>query len=118
MKIQFTPEEKQAIVCLMELVIEADGQIDGEEINIGDDILDLFECSDEDFDLGGEMPAIVALYIVGQMESGKKQIVGDVLVELIDSDHDIADEAAIVFTMVSDLTGIRNIMDELASRID
>ena len=115
---EFTSLEKQAVVCLMELVIEADSWIDEDEIEIGDELLDAFDCTDEDFDLGQEMPVLSALYVLKGMEDEKKEVVSDIMTTLIVADRVITDEEVAVFAMVEDLIGIKTDIDHLATEAD
>ena len=108
----FTAEEKQAVISLMVGIIEADGWIDDEEIEFAQDVLDAIECSEEDFELGQDMPLLPALVIVKNMTDEQKGVVSDVITATIVADRIITAEEAVIFDYVSELTGIDIYLDE------
>ena len=63
----FSSIEKQSIISLMVGIIEADGWIDDEEIEFAEEVLDAIDCSEDDFDLGQEMPLLPALVTIKNM---------------------------------------------------
>ena len=108
----FTAEEKQAVISLMCGIIEADGWIDDEEIEFAQDVLDAIECGEEDFELGQDMPLLPALVIVKNMTDEQKGIVSDVITATIVTDRIITAEEAVIFDYVTELTGIDIYLDE------
>ena len=108
----FTAEEKQAVISLMVGIIEADGWIDDEEIEFAQDVLDAIECTEEDFELGQDMPLLPALVIVKNMTDEQKGIVSDVITATIVADRIITAEEAVIFDYVTELTGIDIYLDE------
>ena len=108
----FTSEEKQAVISLMVGIIEADSWIDDEEIEFAQDVLDAIECTEEDFDLGQDMPLLPALVIVKNMTDEQKSVVSDVITATIVADRIITAEEAVIFDYVSELTGIDDILTE------
>ena len=108
----FTAEEKQAVISLMVGIIEADGWIDDEEIEFAQDVLDAIECSEEDFELGQDMPLLPALVIVKNMTDEQKGVVSDVITATIVADRIITAEEAVIFDYVTELTGIDIYLDE------
>ena len=108
----FTSEEKQAVISLMVGIIEADSWIDDEEIEFAQDVLDAIECTEEDFDLGQDMPLLPALVIVKNMTDEQKSVVSDVITATIVADRIITAEEAVIFDYVSELTGIDDILAE------
>ena len=104
--------EKQAVISLMVGIIEADGWIDDEEIEFAQDVLDAIECTEEDFELGQDMPLLPALVIVKNLTEEQKSVVSDVISATIVSDRIITLEEAVVFDYVSELTGIDDILDK------
>lgn len=115
---EFTSIEKQAIVGLMLAIIESDGWIEDDEIEFSDEILDAIDCSEEDFDLGQEMPVLPALVTIKRMDDEKKDVVADIMATVIIADRVITEDELAIFDMVSELTGIRSIVDDLASEAD
>ena len=115
---EFTSLEKQSIVGLMLAIIEADGWIEENEIEFSDEILEAIDCSDEDFDLGQEIPYLTALVTIKRMDDEKKDVVADIMTTVIIADRVITEEEVAVFDMVSELTGIRSIVDDLATEAD
>ena len=126
---EFTSIEKQAIISLMIGIIEADGWIDDEEIAFAEEVLDAIDCSDEEFDLGQDMPLLPALVIVKNMTPEQKEVVADVIFAVIVADRVITGEETEVFGYVSSLTGIIDVLsldpetvrkdiEELASKAD
>ena len=109
---EFTAEEKQAVISLMVGIIEADGWIDDEEIEFAQDVLDAIACTEEDFELGQDMPLLPALVIVKNMTDEQKGIVSDVITATIVADRIITVEEAVIFDYVSELTGIDIYLDE------
>ena len=109
---EFTAEEKQAVISLMCGIIEADGWIDDEEIEFAQDVLDAIECGEEDFELGQDMPLLPALVIVKNMTDEQKGIVSDVITATIVADRIITAEEAVIFDHVTELTGIDIYLDE------
>ena len=109
---EFTAEEKQAVISLMVGIIEADGWIDDEEIEFAQDVLDAIECTEEDFELGQDMPLLPALVIVKNMTDEQKGIVSDVITATIVADRIITAEEAVIFDYVTELTGIDIYLDE------
>ena len=109
---EFTVEEKQAVISLMVGIIEADGWIDDEEIEFAEDVLDAIECSEEDFELGQDMPLLPALVIVKNMTDEQKGVVSDVITATIVADRIITAEEAVIFDYVTELTGIDIYLDE------
>ena len=109
---EFTSVEKQAVISLMIGIIEADGWIDEEEIEFAEDVLDAIECSEEDFELGQDMPLLPALVAVKNMTDEQKSVVSDVITATIVADRVITAEEAVVFDYVSELTGIDIYLDE------
>ena len=109
---EFTAEEKQAVISLMVGIIEADGWIDDEEIEFAQDVLDAIECSEEDFELGQDMPLLPALVIVKNMTDEQKGVVSDVITATIVADRIITAEEAVIFDYVAELTGIDIYLDE------
>ena len=109
---EFTSVEKQAVISLMIGIIEADGWIDEEEIEFAEDVLDAIECTEEDFELGQDMPLLPALVAVKNMTDEQKSVVSDVITATIVADRVITAEEAVVFDYVSDLTGIDIYLDE------
>ena len=109
---EFTAEEKQAVISLMCGIIEADGWIDDEEIEFAQDVLDAIECGEEDFELGQDMPLLPALVIVKNMTDEQKGIVSDVITATIVADRIITVEEAVIFDYVTELTGIDIYLDE------
>ena len=108
----FTAEEKQAVISLMVGIIEADGWIDDEEIEFAEDVLDAIACTEEDFELGQDMPLLPALVIVKNMTDEQKGVVSDVITATIVADRIITVEEAVVFDYVTELTGIDIYLDE------
>lgn len=104
--------EKQAVISLMIGIIEADGWIDDEEIEFAQDVLDAIECTEEDFELGQDMPLLPALVIVKNLTDEQKSVVSDVISATIVADRIITLEEAVVFDYVSELTGIDDILDK------
>ena len=109
---EFTSVEKQAVISLMIGIIEADGWIDEEEIEFAEDVLDAIECSEEDFELGQDMPLLPALVAVKNMTDEQKSVVSAVITATIVADRVITAEEAVVFDYVSDLTGLDIYLDE------
>ena len=109
---EFTSEEKQAVISLMCGIIEADGWIDDEEIEFAQDVLDAIECTEEDFELGQDMPLLPALVILKRMSDEQKGVVSDVITATIVADRIITAEEAVIFDYVSELTGIDIYLDE------
>ena len=108
----FTAEEKQAVISLMVGIIEADGWIDDEEIEFAQDVLDAIECTEEDFELGQDMPLLPALVILKNMTDEQKGVVSDVITATIVADRIITVEEAVIFDYVTELTGIDIYLDE------
>ena len=108
----FTAEEKQAVISLMVGIIEADGWIDDEEIEFAQDVLDAIACTEEDFELGQDMPLLPALVILKRMSDEQKGVVSDVITATIVADRIITAEEAIIFDYVTELTGIDIYLDE------
>ena len=104
--------EKQAVISLMVGIIEADGWIDDEKIEFAQDVLDAIECTEEDFELGQDMPLLPALVIVKNLTEEQKSVVSDVISATIVADRIITLEEAVVFDYVSELTGIDDILDK------
>ena len=109
---EFTSVEKQAVISLMIGIIEADGWIDEEEIEFAEDVLDAIECTEEDFELGQDMPLLPALVIVKNMTDEQKGVVSDVITATIVADRIITAEEAVIFDYVTELTGIDIYLDE------
>ena len=109
---EFTAEEKQAVISLMCGIIEADGWIDDEEIEFAQDVLDAIECTEEDFELGQDMPLLPALVIVKNMTDEQKGVVSDVITATIVADRIITAEEAVIFDYVAELTGIDIYLDD------
>ena len=109
---EFTSMEKQAVISLMVGIIEADGWIDDEEIEFAQDVLDAIECTEEDFELGQDMPLLPALVIVKNLTEEQKSVVSDVISATIVADRVITLEEAVVFDYVSELTGIDDILNK------
>ena len=109
---EFTAEEKQAVISLMCGIIEADGWIDDEEIEFAQEVLDAIECEEEDFELGQDMPLLPALVIVKNMTDEQKGVVSDVITATIVADRIITVEEAVIFDYVTELTGIDIYLDE------
>ena len=109
---EFTAEEKQAVISLMCGIIEADGWIDDEEIEVAQDVLDAIECGEEDFELGQDMPLLPALVILKNMTDEQKGVVSDVITATIVADRIITVEEAVIFDYVTELTGIDIYLDE------
>ena len=109
---EFTAEEKQAVISLMCGIIEADGWIDDEEIEFAQDVLDAIECEEEDFELGQDMPLLPALVILKNMTDEQKGVVSDVITATIVADRIITAEEAVIFDYVTELTGIDIYLDE------
>ena len=93
-------------------IIEADGWIDDEEIEFAEDVLDAIECTEEDFELGQDMPLLPALVIVKNMTDEQKGVVSDVITATIVADRIITAEEAVIFDYVTELTGIDIYLDE------
>ena len=108
----FTAEEKQAVISLMCGIIEADGWIDDDEIEFAQDVLDAIECGEEDFELGQDMPLLPALVILKNMTDEQKGVVSDVITATIVADRIITVEEAVIFDYVTELTGIDIYLNE------
>ena len=106
----FSSIEKQSIISLMVGIIEADGWIDDEEIEFAEEVLDAIDCSEDDFDLGQEMPLLPALVTIKNMTPEQKDAVADVIFAVIVSDRVIAEEEADIFEYVAELTGIADVL--------
>ena len=106
----FSSIEKQSIISLMVGIIEADGWIDDEEIEFAEEVLDAIDCSEDDFDLGQEMPLLPALVTIKNMTLEQKDAVADVIFAVIVSDRVIAEEEAEIFEYVAELTGIADVL--------
>lgn len=109
---EFTAEEKQAVISLLVGIIEADGWIDDEEIEFAQDVLDAIACTEEDFELGQDMPLLPALVILKRMSDEQKGVVSDVITATIVADRIITAEEAVIFDYVTELTGIDIYLDE------
>ena len=109
---EFTAEEKQAVISLMCGIIEADGWIDDEEIEFAQDVLDAIECEEEDFELGQDMPLLPALVILKNMTDEQKGVVSDVITATIVADRIVTVEEAVIFDYVTELTGIDIYLDD------
>ena len=109
---EFTAEEKQAVISLMVGIIEVDGWIDDEEIEFAQDVLDAIECGEEDFELGQDMPLLPALVILKNMTDEQKGVVSDVITATIVADRIITVEEAVIFDYVTELTGIDIYLNE------
>jgi uncharacterized tellurite resistance protein B-like protein len=106
----FSSIEKQSIISLMVGIIEADGWIDDEEIEFAEEVLDAIDCSEEDFDLGQEMPLLPALVTIKNMTPEQKDAVADVIFAVIVADRVIAREEAEIFEYVAELTGLCDVL--------
>lgn len=106
----FSSIEKQSIISLMVGIIEADGWIDDEEIEFAEEVLDAIDCSEEDFDLGQEMPLLPALVTIKNMTPEQKDAVADVIFAVIVADRVIAKEEAEIFDYVAELTGLCDVL--------
>lgn len=106
----FSSIEKQSIISLMVGIIEADGWIDDEEIEFAEEVLDAIDCSEDDFDLGQEMPLLPAIVTIKNMTPEQKDAVADVIFAVIVSDRVIAEEEAEIFEYVAELTGIADVL--------
>lgn len=106
----FSSIEKQSIISLMVGIIEADGWIDDEEIEFAEEVLDAIDCSEEDFDLGQEMPLLPALVTIKNMTPEQKDAVADVIFAVIVADRVIAREEAEIFDYVAELTGLCDVL--------
>lgn len=126
---EFTSIEKQAVISLMIGIIEADSWIDDEEIEFAQDVLDAIDCSEEDFELGQDLPLLPALVTVKNMTDEQKSVVAEVICATIVADRIITAEEAVIFDYVSELTGMddilnkdekrkQEILDDLASQAD
>ena len=109
---EFTSLEKQAVISLMVGIIEADGWIDDEEIEFAEEVLDAIECTEEDFELGQDMPLLPALVVLKRMTDEQKGIVSDVITATIVADRIITEEEAVIFDYVTELTGIDIYLDQ------
>ena len=109
---EFTSIEKQAVISLMIGIIEADSWIDDEEIEFAQDVLDASECSEEDFELGQDLPLLPALVTVKNMTDEQKSVVAEVICATIVADRIITAEEAVIFDYVSELTGMDDILDK------
>ena len=109
---EFTSEQKQAVISLRCGIIEADGWIDDDEIEFAQDVLDAIECGEEDFELGQDMPLLPALVILKNMTDEQKGVVSDVITATIVADRIITVEEAVIFDYVTELTGIDIYLDE------
>ena len=125
----FTSIQKQAVIGLVAGLVEADSWIEDEEIEFSQDVMDALECTDEDFEIGQDMPLLQALVIVKNMTEEQKSAVSDVLSATIVADRIITTEEAEIFDYVTELTGIDEILNkednqkaetlkELASEVD
>ncbi len=125
----FTSIQKQAVIGLVAGLVEADSWIEDEEIEFSQDVMDALECTDEDFEIGQDMPLLQALVIVKNMTEEQKSAVSDVLSATIVADRIITAEEAEIFDYVTELTGIDEILNkedkqkaetlkELASEVD
>lgn len=109
---EFTSLEKQAVISLMVGIIEADGWIDDEEIEFAEEVLDAIECTEEDFELGQDMPLLPALVVLKRMTDEQKGVVSDVITATIVADRIITEEEAVIFDYVTELTGIDIYLDQ------
>ena len=109
---EFTSIEKQAVISLMIGIIEADSWIDDEEIEFAQDVLDAIDCSEEDFELGQDLPLLPALVTVKNMTDEQNSVVADVICATIVADRIITAEEAVIFDYVSELTGMDDILDK------
>ena len=109
---EFTSIEKQAVISLMIGIIEADSWIDDEEIEFAQDVLDAIKCSEEDFELGQDLPLLPALVTVKNMTDEQKSVVAEVICATIVADRIITAEEAVIFDYVSELTGMDDILDK------
>ncbi len=109
---EFTSIEKQAVISLMIGIIEADSWIDDEEIEFAQDVLDAIDCSEEDFELGQDLPLLPALVTVKNMTDEQKSVVAEVICATIVADRIITAEEAVIFDYVSELTGMDDILDK------
>ena len=109
---EFTSIEKQAVISLMIGIIEADSWIDDEEIEFAQDVLDAIDCSEEDFELGQDLPLLPALVTVKNMTDEQKSGVAEVICATIVADRIITAEEAVIFDYVSELTGMDDILDK------
>jgi len=112
----FTSTQKQAIISLMCGIIEADMWIADEEIEFAQEVLDAIECTDDDIELGQNMPLLPALVAVKNMTDEQKDAVADVICATIVADRIITDEEAKIFDYVTELTGMDDILDEDARK--
>jgi len=110
---KFSSIEKQAVISLMVGIIEADSWIDDEEIEFAQEVLDAIECTEEDFELGQDMPLLPALVTIKNLTEEQKDAVTDVITATIVADRIITAEEAEVFDYVSELTGIDRILDKV-----
>ena len=109
---EFTSIEKQAVISLMIGIIEADSWIDDEEIEFAQDVLDAIKCSEEDFELGQDLPLLPALVTVKNMTDEQKSGVAEVICATIVADRISTAEEAVIFDYVSELTGMDDILDK------
>ena len=109
---EFTSIEKQAVISLMIGIIEADSWIDDEEIEFAQDVLDAIDCSEEDFELGQDLPLLPALVTVKNMTDEQKSVVAEVICATIVADRIITAEEAVIFEYGSELTGMDDILDK------
>ena len=108
----FTSIQKQAVIGLVAGLVEADSWIEDEEIEFSQDVMDALECTDEDFEIGQDMPLLQALVIVKNMTEEQKSAVSDVLSATIVADRIITAEEAEIFDYVTELTGIDEILNK------
>ena len=109
---EFNALERQAVISLLLGIIEADGWIDDDEIEFAQDVMETIGCTDEDVQLGQDMPLIPALVIIKNLTDEQKSAVSDVITATVVADRVVTAEEAALFDYVTDLTGIDLLLGE------
>lgn len=102
----FNSIEREAIVCLVIEMVNADRAVEFEELVMSNHINHLLGITEEEFAVALRLQPEHACKVVSEMDDDKKRFVAMLLREMIDADGKVATEECRTLNWIARLTGI------------
>ncbi len=102
----FSKTEREAVICLVIEMINADNIVQFEELVASNHINQLLGITEDEFALAMRLNPRHACEVVRKMDDDSKRYVASLLSSVMDADEDVADEECRLLNRIAELTGI------------
>lgn len=113
--VEYTYQQKIAIMRILLDIIHADGIIDARETFFFEKLKDEFDLSEEDHDVVKSKNSLLALTQIKLFDEEQKEHFAKLMAKMIIVDEDINVNEVTIFNIVSEFCGIKEKFDNIIS---